>query len=209
MTVNVLAAIALAAACGAPRPAPMAGPNPVTTPAGSAVQPRRYVDADVRFMQRMIPHHAQALAMTALAGGRTTNDAIRLMAERIDVSQRDEIARMERWLAPRGETVPEAVALHTHRASDTTTTPMPGMLTPAELARLRAASGTEFDRLFLEFMIRHHDGALVMVSELFATDGAGQELDIFRFASDVDADQRAEIRRMRQMLRQLSAQADR
>jgi uncharacterized protein (DUF305 family) len=76
---------------------------------------------------------------------------------------------------------------------------MPGMLTAAELARLAAATGAGFDRLFLEYMIRHHEGALAMVAELLATPGAGQEVEIFRLVSDVDADQRAEIRRMRAM----------
>ena len=154
-------------------------------------------------MQHMIEHHAQALAMTALVPARAANDTLRLMAQRIDVSQRDEIARMRQWLLKRGESVPAIGGEHAHH-STSGGPPMPGMLSPAELARLSESTGAEFDRLFLEYMIRHHEGALVMVSELFATRGAGQELDIFRFASDVDADQRAEIQRMRRMQAQLA-----
>lgn len=150
-----------------------------------------YSEADVRFMQGMIPHHAQALEMTALIADRTGNPSIRRLAQRIDISQTDEIARMQRWLETRGETVPGD---HHHREL------MPGMLTEEEMARLSAASGAEFDRLFLELMIQHHEGALVMVDELFSTDGAGQETEIFLFASHVDSDQRAEIARMRGML---------
>ena len=163
----------------------------------------RYVDADVRFMQHMIEHHAQALAMTALVPARAANETIRLMAQRIDVSQRDEIARMRQWLLKRGEDVPAMGGGHDHHSARDGRPQMPGMLSAAELARLSESAGAEFDRLFLEYMIRHHEGALVMVSELFATPGAGQELDIFRFASDVDADQRAEIQRMRRMQGQL------
>ena len=189
---------ALPAACARP-----VTEQPVTTEpvaAGAASVPgRRYVDADVRFMQHMIEHHAQALAMTALVPARAADETLRLVAQRIEVSQRDEIARMRQWLLKRGEAVPATGGTHEHHSASEGRPPMPGMLSAAELARLAAASGAEFDRLFLEYMIRHHEGALVMVSELFATRGAGQELDIFRFASDVDADQRAEIQGMRRM----------
>jgi uncharacterized protein (DUF305 family) len=148
-------------------------------------------------MQGMIGHHAQAIEMTDLLGSRTASDAMRKLAQRIQVSQADEIKMMERWLSARGEDVPSA---HAHHAMGAML--MPGMLTPDEMARLSAAKGREFDRLFLEGMIKHHEGALVMVKELFATAGAGQEADIFAFASDVDADQRAEIDRMRSMLKE-------
>lgn len=149
-----------------------------------------YTEGDVRFVQAMIPHHAQALTMTDLVPERTDIEAMHRLARRIEVSQRDEIAIMERWLERRAEAVPEA---HLHGSL------MPGMLTEEELARLAAARGYEFDRLFLEFMIRHHEGALVMVADLFSS-GGGQEAEIFQFASHVDADQRAEIARMRGML---------
>ena len=153
---------------------------------------------DVRFMQGMIGHHAQALEMTALLPSRTTREDMRLLSRRIELSQADEIAMMQRWLNVHGETVPD---LHEHHAHGSAL--MPGMLTPEEMGRLEAATGAEFDRLFLEFMIRHHDGALIMVRELFSTEGAGQEPEMFAFASDVDADQRIEIDRMGAMLREI------
>jgi uncharacterized protein (DUF305 family) len=146
-------------------------------------------------MQSMIGHHAQALEMTALLPSRTTREDMRMLARRIELSQADEITLMRRWLQARGQPVPDAHAHHAHGA-----TLMPGMLTPEEMGRLEAARGAGFDRLFLEFMIRHHDGALVMVHELFSADGAGEEPEIFAFASDVDADQRIEIDRMSAML---------
>ena len=169
---------------------------------------RRYSEADVRFMQRMIGHHAQALAMTALVPTRTSREDMRLLAQRIEVSQQHEIGLMRRWLTDRHEGVPNPDDHHEHHGASADTghgaghheAPMPGMLTPEELARLAAATGAGFDRLFLEFMIRHHEGALTMVAELLATNGAGQETDVFRFASEVDADQRAEIARMRTLL---------
>lgn len=181
------------------------GPAPVGAhPAASTAQ-RGYTEADVRFMQRMIPHHAQALAMTALVPTRSRREDIRLLAERIEVSQKDEIAQMQRWLRVRGQVVSSADPHHGHHAGAGQHAAMPGMLTHEELTRLGAASGGEFERLFLEFMIRHHQGAQVMVAELFATPGAGQETEIFRFASDVDADQGIEIARMRRMLGTLAA----
>lgn len=183
-----------------------------------------YTAADVRFVHHMLAHHAQALAMTNLVPARTTRPDIRLLAERIDVSQKSEIAMMQRWLKARGEDIPDLDAHDEHHdmsghdmaghdvtmqgtsmpaaSTPAMATPfmlMPGMLTPKQMAALSRASGPEFDRLFLEGMIQHHEGALVMVADLFATQGAGQESEIFRFASDVDADQRAEIRRMRTM----------
>jgi len=150
---------------------------------------------DVRFMQGMIGHHAQALEMTALLTSRTDREDMRLLGKRIELSQADEIALMQRWLVTHGETAPDVHAHHAHGAAL-----MPGMLTPEEMNRLERAKGREFDRLFLEFMIKHHDGALVMVNELFSADGAGEEPEIFAFASDVDTDQRIEIDRMSAML---------
>ena len=146
-------------------------------------------------MQGMIAHHAQALAMTALLASRTNREEMRLLARRIELSQSDEIGMMQRWLKKRGEAVPDEHAHHDHGGAL-----MPGMLTPEQMSRLEAAKGQEFDRLFLESMIKHHDGALTMVTDLFATQGAGQEPEIFAFASDVDADQRIEIDRMSGML---------
>jgi uncharacterized protein (DUF305 family) len=158
----------------------------------------RHTAADVRFMQGMIGHHAQALEMVALLRTRTNREDMRLLARRIELSQEDEIGLMRRWLEMRGEQVPDA---HAHHAAGATL--MPGMLTSDEMGRLEAATGKEFDRLFLESMVKHHEGALVMVSELFSNPGAAQESDIFSFATDIDADQRIEIARMGAMLREL------
>jgi uncharacterized protein (DUF305 family) len=192
---------------------------------------------DVRFMQGMLHHHAQAMVMTELATRRTRSQDIRLLARRIELSQNDEITLMRRWLEIRGEEVPELVlrfAAHAHAGhsshgdhahhdahtgdgdhaghdahggdaahgghADHGGLPMHGMLTDAELARLAAASDREFDLLFLEFMIRHHLGAVQMVADLVASPGSGQEEEISQFASHVEADQNIEIRRMRGML---------
>jgi uncharacterized protein (DUF305 family) len=154
-----------------------------------------FTPADVRFMQGMIGHHAQALDMTALVATRSSSDALRKLAQRIELSQADEIKMMQEWLTGRGQKVPDQ---HAHHAPGATL--MPGMLTAEEMARLAQATGPEFDRLFLEFMIKHHEGALTMVQDLFAQPGAAQESDVFAFASDVDADQRMEIDRMRAAL---------
>jgi uncharacterized protein (DUF305 family) len=163
----------------------------------------RHTAADTRFMRQMIGHHAQALEMTKLVPSRTGRDDMRLLADRIDVSQRDEIGLMRQWLEQRREEVPSADAHH-HAAMGHTPL-MPGMLTAAELAQLAQATGTGFDRLFLEYMIRHHEGALTMVKDLFGTQGAAQETETYRFATDVEADQRAEIARMRALLAKLPA----
>jgi uncharacterized protein (DUF305 family) len=159
-----------------------------------------FTDADVKFMQGMIAHHAQAIEMTDLLSTRTNSDDMRKLALRIEVSQADEIKMMQHWLEARGQEVPGPHAMHMHGA-----TLMPGMLTAEEMSRLAAAKGTQFDRLFLEGMIKHHGGALTMVKELFATPGAGQDSEIFAFASDVDADQRMEIDRMEAMLKELQS----
>jgi uncharacterized protein (DUF305 family) len=154
-----------------------------------------YTGADIKFMQGMIGHHAQALEMTALLATRTTSADMKKLALRIDLSQQDEIKMMQTWLSSRGQQVPALNAMHMHGA-----TLMPGMLTPDEMKQLGDATGAEFDRLFLEGMIKHHGGALTMVADLVATPGAAQETEIFSFASDVEADQRMEIERMGAML---------
>lgn len=155
----------------------------------------QHTPADVRFMQAMIGHHAQAVEMVALLTTRTEREDMRLLGKRIELSQRDEIAMMRQWLDARGQSVPSE---HAHHAPDATV--MPGMLSPDQMQRMAAAKGTDFDRLFLEGMIKHHAGALTMVRELFATPGAGQEVELFSFTADVDADQRMEIDRMGTML---------
>jgi uncharacterized protein (DUF305 family) len=161
----------------------------------------RHTPADTRFMQQMIGHHAQALEMTKLVPSRTRREDMRLLADRIDVSQRDEIGLMRQWLQQRREEVPSPDAHH-HAAMGHAPL-MPGMLTAAELTQLTNATDTDFDRLFLENMIRHHEGALTMVRDLFGTPGAAQETETYRFATDVEADQRAEIARMRALLAKL------
>jgi uncharacterized protein (DUF305 family) len=152
--------------------------------------------ADVAFMQGMIPHHQQALEMTALVADRTTDREVRLVALRIALSQQDEINLMQAWLRQRNEPVPAAGEHAGHGLH----TLMPGMLTPEEMATLAAGRAAEFDRHFLTFMIKHHEGAVRMVAELFASHGGGQQSEVFQFASDVDADQQMEIGRMRKLL---------
>src|SRR5687768_6255123 len=192
-TVFLAGALALAAACGSARPE--------TSPAirdsvAAAGQPSTL--ADVSFMQGMIAHHAQALAMTRLVRARTTAADLRTLAERIDRSQRDEIELMARWLATRGQPVPDTT--HLAAGHDDPAHRMPGMLTPTQMQSLVDARGAAFDRTFLELMILHHEGALAMVQQLLSRPGGGQDPEAYRFASDVDADQRAEIARMRSLL---------
>ena len=187
-------------------PAAPAGPPPIVQP-GAPGQPSRvisaekasdlsqveYTGADIKFMQGMIGHHAQALEMVELLKTRSASADMKKLALRIELSQDDEINMMQRWLEVRGQPIP--AGMHTHGA-----TLMPGMLTDEEMQRLADAKGAAFDRLFLEGMIKHHGGAITMVNDLFATPGAGQEVEVFSFASDVDADQRMEIDRMGAML---------
>ena len=213
----LLVSAALLAGCAAsPSPDPAPAPGPRTVQPGAPGEPTRvvtesqleemggvaWVQADVDFMQGMIPHHAQALQMTALVPDRTRDPGIVALALRMEISQRDEIALMSRWLENRDQDVPTSAHAHhmDHMGGGSGMPMMPGMLTPEQMAELEAASDPEFDRLFLEYMIQHHEGAIVMVDALFSTDGAGQESDIFQFASHVDADQRAEIARMRALL---------
>jgi uncharacterized protein (DUF305 family) len=153
--------------------------------------------ADVKFMQGMIGHHAQAVEMVALINERTDSNDLKMLGLRIKVSQDDEMDMMRKWLEARGEKVPGPHAHHEPGGF------MPGMLTNEEMTALATAKGKEFDRLFLMGMIKHHGGAITMVEELFKTPGAGQDGEIFAFASDVDADQRMEIERMGMMLREL------
>lgn len=158
----------------------------------------QYTGADIKFMQGMIGHHAQALEMVALLQTRSASGDMKKMAQRIQISQEDEIKMMQHWLRQRGQQVPTGREHHMHGAML-----MPGMLTEDEMKRLASEKGRTFDKLFLESMIRHHQGALAMVRELLATPGAAQESDIFAFASDVEADQSAEIARMSAMREEL------
>lgn len=175
----------------------------------TVAQGPRHTEADVRFVRMMIGHHQQALDMAALVPDRSQRRDLRLLAERMDVSQRDEIETMRRWLQEHGAAHADAHAGHggahashgSHGAgADSAHAGMAGMATPEQMAALAAASGPAFDRMFLELMIRHHEGALQMVAELFASPGGGQEPSIFALANEVDADQRMEIDRMRALL---------
>lgn len=230
MTTKCCLVLAFAvAACRTPTPA-VAPASPRPTPRDSAAAPVRtapdsvahrtdpapVVDPDTRFMQGMIVHHAQAVAMVALIPTHTNRADLALLGQRIDVSQRDEIAMMRRWLQDHHREVPVVDPQHEHEnmaGHDMMTMPampaMPGMLTREQMTRLESATGAAFDTLFLQGMIQHHEGALTMVAQLFATPGAGQQSQVFAFASDVDADQRAEINRMRALLDKLSVGAHR
>lgn len=169
-----------------------------------AVLPARSAK-DVEFMQGMIMHHAQAVEMVALIESRTTNEKLRLLGARISHSQAEEIRFMQRWLQVRGE--PTEMPMSGMVDNDMNGMHgsggkmlMPGMLTPIQMGALRRAKGADFDRLFLTGMIQHHNGALIMVKDLFDTAGAGQDSQLFNFATDVDSGQRAEIKIMQNML---------
>lgn len=159
---------------------------------------------DAEFMQGMIMHHGQAVEMTAMIESRTQDKEIRLIGAKISQSQSDEINFMKRWLAMRGEKIEMPMANmnmdgmnHSHHQNHSL---MPGMLTPQRMEELKKANGAEFDRLFLKGMIEHHEGALVMVKDLFETAGAGQDAELFNFSTDVDTGQRGEIKIMQTML---------
>jgi uncharacterized protein (DUF305 family) len=175
----------------------------------------RFSDADVDFFRTMIPHHSQALEMSALVSDRTTNPSILVLAARIAVGQAEEIERMRQWLQHRGLTEVESPPadgaaagpaetgdhqVHGMPNSQSAEHSMPGLLTPAEMDELAAAKGVEFDRLFLSYMIYHHQGAVRMVDELFSTDGGGKEDEVFRFAAEIRVDQSTEVARMERML---------
>jgi len=175
-------------------------PSRVLPPSTHPVVPR-LSPADVAFMQGMIMHHSQAVEMTALIPSSTTDQDVRSLGAKISSSQSDEIAFMKRWLAARGQPVTMAMTEMAGMGMKADAMPpMPGMLTPLQMDALRKAKGTEFDRLFLTGMIQHHNGALIMVKDLFDTPGAGQDAELFDFATDADNSQRAEIRIMQGML---------
>ena len=183
-----LSSVVLVAACSGTRPADT--PTPADTPVATAAS---YVAADADFMRNMIGHHGQAIEMVHLVPDRSTSETIANLARRIDESQVFEIGLMQRWLEARGE--PTAVP---HDMAG-----MAGMATPEQMAELADAENEAFDKLFLELMTRHHEGALVMVDALEAAEGGGLELELFTLISHVDADQRAEIARMQRMLNTL------
>jgi uncharacterized protein (DUF305 family) len=177
-------------------------PSKVLPPSTKAQAPQ-LSQADVEFMQGMIMHHAQAVVMTDWIPSHTDNPEIRTLGARISRSQSDEMNFMKRWLIARG--LPVSMAMPGMPDMDMSGQPMkamPGMLTAAQMDALKNAHGAEFDHLFLTGMIQHHNGALIMVKELFETAGAGQDADIFDFATDADNTQRAEIRIMQNMLKE-------
>lgn len=186
-------------------PPPAATPSPLLPgdpPPRPELVRQPYSTADVKFMQGMIPHHAQALIMAGWAKTNGASPQLQLMCERMIISQRDEIAFMRTWLRDRGQFVPPPDAKHLTMEHDGMKHDMlmPGMLTDAELEALSKARGKEWDRLFLIGMIKHHQGAIGMVEELFASHGAAQDDHVYLYASDVYADQQAEIERMELML---------
>ncbi|MDX1501792.1 MAG: DUF305 domain-containing protein [Thermoanaerobaculia bacterium] len=204
-----LSAAALAVAFAAPAAAqpPIVHPGPPGEPARELsadqaieIADTSYSPADVEFLQDMIPHHHQALEMAELVADRTNRPELIEVAGRIDASQKDEIEFMQRWLSERGERVPDPTAhdaMHTDHK-------MAGMATPEQMAELAAASGIDFDRLFLKLMIAHHEGAVKMVEELLEQPGSAYDPTLFEFTSDVTNDQEAEIERMNALLVSLS-----
>lgn len=168
-----------------------------------AQQAKDYTDADVHFMAGMIGHHAQAIQMAGWAPSHGASASVRALCERIVVGQTDEIAMTQRWLKEHGEYVPPADPRGHLMQGMAQPMLMPGMLTPQQMAQLDSARGPDFDRLFLTDMIQHHQGAITMVQQLLAVPGAAQNGPVFRFASDVNADQTTEINRMTLMLNDL------
>jgi uncharacterized protein (DUF305 family) len=204
----------------AAEPAPIVQPgapgenSKVLSPATAAVPPKAPAAADVSFMQGMIMHHAQAVEMTDLLRTRSKDPAMQALGKRMSISQTDEIEFMKQWLQDRGAPVsmaiehdmahmdhsdPKAMAAMNHAAAMPL---MPGMLTAQQMEALAKASGPAFDHLFLTGMIQHHTGALVMVEDLFDTPGAGEESLLYDFATDIDNTQSAEIKIMRDMLKE-------
>lgn len=161
--------------------------TPVTIPKGAL-----YTEADVRFMQGMIAHHAQAIYMSRMAAARQANPRVLKFANKIDQSQQAEIKLMQNWLTTHQQTAPDTGSWRTMT--------MPGMLTAQQLKDLDASKGADFDREFLNLMIQHHEGALKMVEDLLASPMAAQDVDVSVFANDVVTVQTAEIDLMHQML---------
>jgi uncharacterized protein (DUF305 family) len=164
--------------------------------------PEAFSQADVDFMQGMIPHHAQAVIMGGWAPSHGARHDVAVLCERIVVGQTDEIALMQQWLSDRGQMVPDGKSTRMHMVmnGESHDMLMPGMLSDDEMAALDKSRGPEFDRLFLVGMMKHHQGAIDMVNVLFKSYGGGQDTQMYKFASDVFADQSIEIDRMKQML---------
>lgn len=211
VTITLLAG----AACSktpVPDPAPANGsaaivqpgaPGQASTTLSAPQKPtaQTHTKADTEFMQGMIHHHQQAIEMVEMLKARTKRDDMKMLGLKIEVSQNDELKMMKTWLTDRKEELPMDHGHGQMMTNGAMMPPMPGMLTEKQMAALEAAKGPAFDRLFLQGMIQHHEGALKMVEDLFATPGAGQDSIIFDFATHVDADQRMDISRMNAMLK--------
>lgn len=205
-----IAALAVAVTSACSSATQHAGNAPASTArdSGAVAQARAdsvrypYTAADVRFMSNMIAHHAQAIDIARWAPTHGASSSLQILAERVINAQKDEIALMQRWLRERQLPVPEARATMTMGGTEHVHQ-MPGMLTAEQLAQLDAARGKEFDRLFLQLMIQHHQGAVAMVQQLVSSQGAALDETVFKLASDINADQATEIDRMQQMLAEL------
>jgi uncharacterized protein (DUF305 family) len=182
--------------------APVEGVDPYVARARADSARRPFTEADVRFVSGMIDHHTQAILMAGWSPSHGAGHAVRTLSERIVNAQQDEITLMQRWLRDRRQMVPRGSPRGMQMIVDGVAHPMlmPGMLTDDQLDQLDRARGTEYDRLFLIFMIQHHQGAVTMVKDLFSTPGAGQDETVFKLASDVNVDQTTEIARMQKML---------
>jgi len=202
-------AVAWVMACAALAAGPIgAAAQSATGPSPAAPHQQPYSEADVQFMAGMIPHHAQAVLIAGWAPSHGARPDLKILCERIVVAQRDEIAMMQGWLRDRGQKVPDATSTKMRMSMNGMEHDMlmPGMLTDEQLAELDKARGATFDRLFLIAMIKHHQGAITMVDQLNASYGAAQDDVIFRFSSDVVADQSTEIERMEKMLAAVGGQ---
>lgn len=221
--ISLIAAVALSVQSAPPviaPGAPGAVPRQITAAESLAMSRTRHTAADVRFMQHMIVHHQQAVDMVALIEGRSTHPGVAAIGARIARSQDDEMALMRSWLEQRGEPL-DADDLHDHHhhgghsghahhsADPGDIAVMPGMLSPNQMAALEAARGEEFDWLFLEGMIYHHQGAIDMVDELMAFPDSAEDVVMSEFVGHVVADQRAEILRMQSMLSEMEPPANR
>jgi uncharacterized protein (DUF305 family) len=210
--ISLLVSFAAFSACrSAPRTSPavvmaagagVVGANSAGAIAAAERAALAFAPADVEFMQGMIPHHAQAVIMARWAPTHGARADVQILCQRIAIAQTDEIRMMRRWLGERHQEVPDSMSTrHTVKMGDMVhESLMPGMLTDEEMSALDGARGTRFDRLFLTGMIRHHRGAIDMVRELLAHGDAGHDETVFRFASDVEADQTAEVHKMLLML---------
>jgi uncharacterized protein (DUF305 family) len=208
-TFSFAAALILVAGCRSASKEIVLAPGAGVVGAGSAAAiaaadkaANSYIQADVDFMTGMVPHHAQAILMSRMAETHGARADVKLLAQKIMIAQTAEIAMMRRWLGERNLPVPDSMSTkHVMKMGDMVHEMlMPGMLTDAEIATLDKARGSAFDRLYLTGMIRHHQGAIEMVHTLFKTPGSAQDVNVFRFASDVETDQTSEIQKMHIML---------